>query len=232
MAKASTKTQAEKTKPESVPSAYQPYLDGDPRTRDPMILPEVDGLMLSLQGGVRSTVGDDFDLADAPVPIDPKTLNRHLISCTAFTRDVKGNVSFFSSLFKAEAEGKKVGVVQEAKVFFVKTDSNGVAVEHGVAVRLQVDASKFSAEANVSIPNIAAEAQLGMSDAQMEISVRGFSGFLGALLPAPDTVNLTSYAAYMEAFQKIQKHVFCEENAEYLVPVVLGKHKPVEQLAS
>ncbi len=232
MAKASTKPQAEKTKPESVRSAYQPYLDGDPRTRGPVEMPDLDGLMLSVQSSDRSGALDDFDLADAPAPVDVKALNRHLISCTAFTRDIKGNVSFFSSLFKAEAEGKQVGVVQEAKVFYVKADSKGVAVEHGVAVRLQVDASEFSAEANVSIPNIAAEAQLGMSEAQMEISVRGFSGFLGDLLPAPDTVNLTSYAAYMEAFQKIQKHVFCEENAEYLVPVVLGKHQPVEDLAS
>ncbi len=232
MAKAATKSKIERTKPESVRSAYQPYLDGDPRTRGPVEIPDLDGLMLSIQTTDRSGSRDDFDMAGGPKQVNPKALNRHLISCTAFTRDVKGNVSFFSSLFKAEAEGKQVGVVQEAKVFFVKTDDNGVAVEHGVAVRLQVDASEFSAEANVSIPNIAAEAQLGMSDAQMEISVRGFSGFLGDLLPAPDTVNLTSYAAYMEAFQKIQEHVFSEENAEYLVPVVLGKHQPVEDLAS
>ncbi|MGH1412058.1 MAG: hypothetical protein ACRBB0_01100 [Pelagimonas sp.] len=223
-------------KPESVPSAYQPFLDGDPRMRSPTglpDLPDLDGMMFSRSGGPALDIelGAEGGAAAEQHPADPKTLNRHLINCTAYTRDVEGKVNFFSSLFKAEAKGKQVGVVQEAKAFFVKRE-NGVDIEWGVAVRLQVDASEFSAETHVSIPNIAAEAQLGMSQAQMEISVRGFSGFLGDLLPAPDTVNLTSYAAYMEAFQKIQKHVFSEDNADYLMPVVLGKHQPPDQVIS
>lgn len=212
----------------SVPSKYEPLLDGDPRLRslDLQLSQEAVAAkpMFSIQEADVEDLPDWAEDEPAQAVTAPK-LNQHLISCTAFTRDAKGEASFFSALFKQEAKLKQVGVVQEAKAFTVR-EVNGVETEVGVAVRLQVEASEFSSDTHVSIPNIAAEAQLGMSRAQMEISVRGFAGPLGDLLPAPESVNLTSYAQYLEAFQKIQKHVFSKESQGEVTPVVLGQHRP------
>lgn len=116
--------------------------------------------------------------------------------------------------------------MQEAKSFAVVETENGPDIEMGVAVRLQVEASSFSSYVQVSIPNIAAEAQLGLSRAEMEISVRGFSMPLGDLLPAPKAVDLTSYTEYVEAFGKVQAFVFSQANRQYLSPVLLGVHTP------
>lgn len=153
---------------------------------------------------------------------DAVILDQHYVRAVAYTIEASGKISWFSSLFNAQADASKVGVVQEAKSFMVGT-IDGKQVEIGVAVVLKIEANKFSSEAQVSVANIAAEAQLGRSRAEMEISVRGFTGVLGDMLPAPSAVDLASYAHYLESFEKIQKHVFGKDGKANFSPVVLGK---------
>ena len=181
-------------------------------------------LMLNLSREVATPDIDWPERTIMPLAAPQMVLNQHFVSTVAFTRDASGKPSFFSALFKADAKAKQVGVVQEAKVFAVVKGEDGGDVEMGVAVRLKVEASSFSSDVQVSIANIAAEAQLSLSRAEMEISVRGFGGPLGDLLPAPKAVDLTSYSEYLEAFRKIQAHVFSETNRTAYSPVVLGQH--------
>lgn len=204
-------------------STYEPVMEADPRLSK--IVPKVrfsklSGLLdaeVSLHS--EETIGSETGLP-------PLVLNQHFVNTVAYTRDIEGNTSFFSSLFKGDIKASQVGVVQEAKSFAVVETENGPDIEIGVAVRLQVEASRFSSNVQVSIPNIAAEAQLGLSRAEMEISVRGFSMPLGDLLPAPKAVDLTSYTEYVEAFGKVQAFVFSQANRQYLSPVLLGVHTP------
>ncbi|NDW46637.1 hypothetical protein [Ruegeria sp. PrR005] len=195
---------------------YEPLSAGDPlfsgyrfRTGDPGG-PQTEGLGLGLGG------------ENGLQPGDPVALDQHYVRAVAFTREASGKVSWFNSLFSAQASGKSVGVLQEAKSFMVGT-VDGQQVEIGVAVLLKIEATSFKSEAQVSVANIAAEAQLGLSRAEMEISVRGYTGALGDMLPAPSEVDLTSYTTYLNAFERIQKHVFGPGGAAQYSPVVLGK---------
>lgn len=200
------------TGPQSIKSSYIPFLQSD-------------GLEIPAEPADMPfrKLAESLELAepDSEKPV----LNQHHVSSVAFTIDASGKASFFASLFSGETEMQRVGVVQEAKSFAV-VQKDGKEVEVGVAVRLQVKADKFSASAQVTIPNITAEAQLGLSRADMEISVRGFSGPLGKLLPAPKSVDITSYTEYLDAFREIQAHVFSDASRQHFSPVVLGAYKP------
>ncbi|MBV2358975.1 hypothetical protein KUH32_04240 [Thalassococcus sp. CAU 1522] len=215
------------TRTQSLPSPYEPLLDTDPRmpdlTRQGMVKLRLDVPPMFYAGTVP---GEEMAAASSGGDDTPPraVLNRHLVSTVAYTRDASGKASFFSALFKAEAKATQVGVIQEAKTFAVVQTEDGRDVEMGIAVRLQVEASRFSSDVQVSIPNIAAEAQLGLSRAEMEISVRGFAGPLGNLLPVPKAVDLTSYADYIESFRRIQEHVFSDTGRDHYSPVALGLH--------
>ncbi|EPX86967.1 hypothetical protein [Salipiger mucosus] len=206
----------------SIPSRYEPILDNDPRLSEitraglrqlaPAGAPEG---FAGIEEGMPGALGD---------PEAALVLNQHMVSTVAYTRDQSGKTSFFSSLFKADAKAQQVGVIQEAKTFAV-VEHDGEEIEMGVAARVHVVASSFSADVQVTIPNIAAEAQLRASRAEMEISVRGFGAPLGELLPVPRAVDVTSYAEYLGAFAKIQRHIFSEAGRQNYAPVALGVHK-------
>ena len=159
-------------------------------------------------------------------------LDRHTTSSRCYYWDGKARSGLFSRLLNADVKGKRVGVFQEAKSFTVLLDSTGHEYEVGVSVRLEVNADKFELGAQVSIPNIAAEAQLGTSRAEMEISVLGYFGPLGDYLPAPKAVDVTSYAEYLESFRKIQELVFSDKGLEFHHPIPLGERRIVEPAAS
>lgn len=201
--------------------AYEPLLDADPRLADlqmrvdPSIVTVGDVQMMAVAEGM--TPGGP----GGPSGPQPIQLNHHLVASSAYTRDMSGKLNWFSGLFKAKGEVQAVGVVQEAKSFTVRK-IDGQDVEIGVAIRLQIEATTFKTEAQVSVANIAAEAQLGLSNAKMDISVRGYSGWLGDLLPAPSEVDLGSYGHYLEAFAAIQKHVFGQSASQFISPVPLG----------
>ncbi|WP_171177759.1 hypothetical protein [Ruegeria sp. HKCCD8929] len=189
---------------------YIPLLDGD-----------------ETLSGYRFRVGgpsgeEGLATTAAGAPEDVVTLDQHFVTSVAYTREASGKMSWFAGLLKGDAEGKSVGVVQEAKMYTVR-EIEGQRVEIGVAVQLKIEATTFKSSVQVTVPNIAAEAQLGLSRAQMEISVRGYCGMLGEMLPAPSGVNLASYAHYIEAFAKLQKLVFGPSGQAHFSPVVLGR---------
>ncbi|WP_298853827.1 hypothetical protein [uncultured Ruegeria sp.] len=159
-------------------------------------------------------------------------LDRHITVARSYFWDANGRSNLFSRLLGIDVKGKRVGVFQEAKSFTVLLDADGDEYEVGVSVRLEVNADRFELGAQVSIPNIAAEAQLGNSKAEMEISVLGYYGPLGDILPAPKAVDVTSYAEYLESFRKIQRLVFSKEGSEFHHPIPLGERRIVQAASS
>lgn len=208
---------ANAAQPGSVPTFYQPLLENDRRLGDLTRQGRDEAMSQSIGGSSLEGLGGSTSLEPAQV------LDQHFVSTVAYTRDSAGKASFFASLFRAEAKNKQVGVIQEAKSFTVVRVGDQ-DVEMGVAVRLRVEASSFASDVQVSIPNIAAEAQLNLSRAEMEISVRGYSAPLGDLLPVPTAVDVTSYAAYLDAFSAIQARIFSSEGQAHFFPVALGLH--------
>ena len=144
------------------------------------------------------------------------------VEAHAYSTDVAARFSFLSGLFRGEAKVVNAGVVHEAKRFTRQVKDTGEVVEVGVAVRIVAAATEWSAQAELTLPNLAADAQLNRHDARITIEVVGFTGALGSLLPAPTRLDVSSLASYLSAFAAIQGQVFSEAGLAYLKPTVLG----------
>lgn len=124
-----------------------------------------------------------------------------------------------------EAQLLKAGLVHEAKRFLVRKTENDRRVEFGVAVRLWVAVTEFKFSAELTVPNLAASAQLAQSNATIGLTVSGFIGALGDMLPSPQSLDVENYSIYLDAFKNIQAHVFGNDGEAKLSPVMLGYHK-------
>lgn len=155
-------------------------------------------------------------------------LNRHMVQTSAYVREAEGRLKWLQSLFSSKAGFEQLGVIQETKSFVVMptADANS-QIEWGVSIRLEVEATKFASEMQISVANIAAQAQVGSSQAQMKMSVRGYAGSLGDHLPAPKSLDFASYSEYLEKFSDIQKLVFGDAGKTLHAPVALGIFEPM-----
>jgi hypothetical protein len=136
----------------------------------------------------------------------------------------KADVStgILGGIFSAHGQVSNCGVVQEAKKYYLHTTNAGRQVQFGTAVRLSV--AVFDADLGVALtlPNIAAKAQLANVTARIALSVAGYTGPLGDLLPAPDNLNVENLTVYTSAFKAIQAQVFGTAGLAYLKPTFLG----------
>lgn len=108
----------------------------------------------------------------------------------------------------------RVGIVQSAMRYAVVTDPahpHRPEQKWGVAARLVVAATEIKFKGDVTIPVVAASAELGLANAQIGIHVRGYTGDLADLMPAPSSLDVETYAEYIAAFKKIQAKVFGDE---------------------
>lgn len=144
-----------------------------------------------------------------------------------YRTEVGGSVNLLARLFSSKGRVILQGVVQEAKRFRVVESEEGHDVEIGCAVRLSVATNSQEFSAKLTVPNLAASAQLdvGKSDVRIALSVSGFCGPLGTLIPSPAQLSVENFAEYTQAFANIQKHVFGEQALHYLRPTYLG-HRP------
>lgn len=152
---------------------------------------------------------------------NPVELNKFQLRTHVFRKLADAELSFFGRIFGGSIKGASVGIIQEAKVF-CDVKYKGLNVEYGVSVRVNVAASEIQADMDLNFPNLAAAAQLGATEARMEMSVWGFSGPLGEVLPAPTELDLMSYVAYVDAFAKTQQLVLGERGLPFRSPVFLG----------
>lgn len=148
-------------------------------------------------------------------------LNKFELRTYTYRSFSKGELTLFSRILGGSVGEQSVGIIQEAKLF-ADVEFSGKNLEYGLSVRINVAAKNFDAGLDLNLPNLAASAQLGTTEARMEMSVWGFSGPLGELLPAPTELDLKSYVKYLEAFEKVQRLVFGETGIPFRSPVYLG----------
>ncbi len=166
-------------------------------------------------GGTESGIGDAPGGAGAV--LDRWDIQAHQYKTEA---EIKGGM--LAGLFSGRTKLVKSGVVQEAKRFYVSQTDDNNRVEFGTAVRLLVATNGTEAEVKLTIPNIAAGAQLSQFEARIALSVVGFTGPLGDMLPAPGELNVETLPDYLDAFRKIQSYVFGRDAAGHLAPTLLG----------
>lgn len=146
-----------------------------------------------------------------------------LVQAHAYNAEQGARVGILGRLFAGDVKRVEGGVIHDAKRFSrLDSETPGKAIEVGVAVRLSVATSKVDASVELTLPNLAAQAQLSNVDTRIGISVCGYGGHLGSLLPAPRKLDVETYVTYVEAFQKIQALVFGEEGWHHVVPTVLS----------
>lgn len=148
-----------------------------------------------------------------------------------YRTETGGSIALLSRLFSGKGNMVLQGVVQEAKRYRVVESDDGYDVEVGCAVRLTVATSSKEFSAKLTVANLAASAQLniGNSDVRVALSVSGFCGPLGDLIPSPNQLNVENFSEYTQAFASIQKYVFGENSLHYLRPTYLGHHSKPEE---
>jgi hypothetical protein len=158
--------------------------------------------------------------AKAQVPV----LDRWSVQAHVYSSEVAAKLSILAGLFGGSGKRAKAGATHEAKRYRVELTDAGREVQVGVAVRLAVATTEWEVDAELSVPNIAAAAQLNarVGDAKIGIDVVGFSGPLGEMLPAPRQLDVTTLADYLAAFTAIQHRVFGREGLAFLTPTALS----------
>ena len=150
------------------------------------------------------------------------TLDRWDVQSHQYTTTADVEASILARLFSSKAQVSSYGIVQEAKRFCILTSDTGRRVEFGTAVRLSVAVLATEFDAALTLPNIAAKAQLSNLRARIALSVDGYVGPLGGILPAPDNLNVENLAVYTTAFKSIQAEVFGSPGLSFLSPTLLG----------
>lgn len=186
---------------------------------------------------IRDLVGDTQRLADSEamlagrpdmpfaldLPVKPEpVLDRWDVQTHKYQREIAAKVGFLTGLFSGSGKRVAAGVVHEAKRYRRDKTGESRSVEIGVSVRLSVATTALNAKFELSIPNLAAQAQLGMSDARIGIAVVGYFGPIGDLLPAPEDLNVENFSKFTQAAQEIQARVFGPAGVNYLSPTLLS----------
>lgn len=171
---------------------------------------------------------DRGDLQGAPLTAQPShlwrgnVLDRWDVQSHQYSTEGQVKASLLSRLLSVGGDASHYGIVQEAKRYCIQSSEKKRNVEFGTAVRLSVVLLSTRFEASLTLPNIAATAQLNDARARISLSVDGYAGFLGELLPAPDDLNVENLTTYMTAFRDIQKEVFGKDGVQYISPTLLG----------
>lgn len=151
-------------------------------------------------------------------------LNRWEIQVHKYENKTEAKAGFLG-FGGVEAKLLEAGLVHESKRFIVKKTKQGRLVEFGVAVRLWVAVSTFDFKVDLTIPNLAASTQITKNNARIGLSVVGFRGALGELLPSPESLSVENFSTYTQAFHSIQTQVFGPDGEQKLSPVLLGYYR-------
>jgi hypothetical protein len=177
---------------------------------------EFDEFLDSPEEGVRPRVRLDAESAQ---------LEYWTVRAQVYTTEVAAKLGVLAGLFGLSGKRASAGAMHEAKRFrHERIPESDRSCEVGVAVRLIVATTEWKVDAEITVPNLAAAAQLNwdVGDARIGIEVAGYSGPLGALLPAPRQLDVSTLVDYVSAFHKIQAQVFGKTGMAFLTPTVLN----------
>ena len=165
--------------------------------------------------------------AAPPIPeVAASELDALRIEVHAYDTKMKGTLAALAGLVGLSADKAKIGLEHEASRFsLVPVDGNAATATRfykvGCAARLFVVTDKIDVSFKLTIPQLAAAAELGYTQGRITIEVQGYTGPIGTI-PVPGGLSVESFAEYMSAFQALQTAVFAAENAAYLRPRLLG----------
>lgn len=109
--------------------------------------------------------------------------------------------------------------------------AGGAQFRYGTSVRLIVHFSVVQASSKLTLPVIAAEAQLGNVEARVSLSIVGFKGNLPSETQIPwQPFNVETYGVIMERAAKARDYVFAEANAASIAPVLIAVPSPTGDL--
>ena len=144
------------------------------------------------------------------------------VQAHSYALDAIARVGLLGRLFSGDAKVARAGVVHEAKRFTIQKTSENRDTEFGVAVRIYAATTDWDTKLQLTLPNLAADAQLHARDARVAIDIVGYSGPLGSLLPAPERLDVESLAVYLADFKDVQATVFGEAGLPFLTPTLLS----------
>lgn len=162
------------------------------------------------------------------VPIGGDGLDRWDVQSHQYTAKAAVEASYLVRLFSSKTQISSYGLIQEAKRYCIRNTKIGRRFELGTSVRLSVVVFSTNFDVALTLPNIAAKAQLTDLRARIALSVDGYTGPLGELLPAPDNLNVENLAVYLNAFKTIQSQVFGSSGLRYNTPTMLGYYDNLE----
>ncbi len=185
------------------------------------------------------------------LPIDPAglaggfeagTVNVPLGTCTDPPKDGRAlpntyeDITFLSrsaalslgiNLGSLSATGEQRVWISEKSIYKDCAASDGSLIRMGASVRLLVHFSALKADVKLTLPLIAAEAQLGNTEARVSLSVLGYIGSIPKDYQIPwQPFNVESYAVIMERAGKVRDLVFSD--LQSISPVPLAVPSPVD----
>ncbi len=177
--------------------------------------------LVDIQGGNESGARV-ATLGPGGSAIEAERLNRWSVDAHLYRGEAAVEAGLFGRLFGVKSNAVQAGVVHQAARYVMLDEGEATERSVGVAVRLNVAINQFDAELQVTLPNLAATAQLSAAEARVEICVLGYTGPLGSNLPAPSSFDVEAYATYLQAFERIQSLVFGDAGLEYAAPTLLA----------
>lgn len=158
---------------------------------------------------------------ETKVGINSLALENWEIQIHSYNTSEAANIGIFNKLFGGEGKSQKFGIIHEAKRYSHLVLDDGQQVEVGCAVRLAVAVKNYDTKLELTIPNIAASAQISSADARVCISVVGYAGPLGDHFPAPNKFDVETCIDYLHSFSEIQRTIFSHSNLSHIKPTLL-----------
>lgn len=129
------------------------------------------------------------------------------------------------TLLSASVSGRRLIVVQDFYRGARCEGSDGSTILYGASARLIVDIAGFDAKAQLTLPAIAAQVQMGMASAQYKLTARGYVGPLSEVLVDPGELNVESYVKLLASITLLQKRL--ADDTVNIRPVPLFVDLPV-----
>ncbi len=172
--------------------------------------------------GLRSVLGDVV-LGDVVAPTQgrPAIAEHDLTSWEIYEDQLSYHGALEMDLPVAKVDAKLDRRVLIRDVMrYATVDVDGVEQDYGVAIRLVVTVAAETLDAALTIPIVAANAELGRLSAAARLRVIGFrSNKVGDLLPDFATLDVGNYGKYTASTDAIRGYI--SKNADAIVPVLL-----------
>lgn len=112
-------------------------------------------------------------------------------------------------------------LLRDVRIFTTRT-SEGVVYEYGVGIRMVVTVSATKLESSLTLPMVAAQAELGIINATAKMTVDGFrdTGVVN-LFPKFQQLDVQTYSNWTTSMDSVREYV--QAHTEAIFPVLLRK---------